>query len=162
AAGALDGRRTLVFTDTGEQAEAATATLLGAGVHAELVHGALASDRRRIRLAQFCKGRIDALVAPRVLDEGVDVPDADTAIVLAAFRTRRHLVQRLGRVLRRTEDGAEARLVLAHARATAEDPERGGHASFLDEVREVARGIDPIDVDADPARLTSWLAAPRI
>ncbi len=157
AASALPARRSLVFTDTVEQAEAATATLIGAGVHAELVHGGIATERRRIRLAQFRRGRIDALVAPRVLDEGVDVPDADVAIVLAAFRSRRHLVQRLGRVLRRTDDDREARLVLAYARGTAEDPANGGHSAFLDEVRGVATSIDDVDIDAAPHVLVGWL-----
>jgi superfamily II DNA or RNA helicase len=118
--------RTLVFTDTVDQAEAAARRLVRAGLAAETVHGDLPGDRRRIRLAVFRRGHLDALVAPRVLDEGVDVPDADVAVVLAAFRTRRQMVQRLGRVLRVKDDGREARLVLAHAIDTREDPAHGG------------------------------------
>ena len=159
---ALAGRRTLVFTDTVDQAEAAAAVLVAGGLSAETVHGGLRSDRRRSRLALFRAGRIDAVVAPRVLDEGVDVPDADVAIVLAAFRTKRQLVQRLGRVLRVKADGREARLVLAHAIATAEDPARGGHREFLAEVRGVAVDIAPIELDRSvpgrPPALTAWLS----
>ena len=158
AAPALVGGRSLVFTDTVQQAEAAASTLMRAGVAAETVHGGLTTDRRRIRLAQFRRGRIEALVAPRVLDEGIDVPDADVAVVLAAFRNRRQLVQRLGRVLRRKEDGRVARLVLAHARGTAEDPDRGGHADFLAEVTGVARAVDRLDVAADPGCVSPWLS----
>jgi superfamily II DNA or RNA helicase len=156
---ALVGRRTLVFTDTVEQAEAAARVLVTAGISAETVHGGLAGDRRRIRLAQFRAGRLDALVAPRVLDEGVDVPDADVAVVLAAFRSRRQLVQRLGRVLRCKSDGRAAQLVLAHAIDTAEDPVNGGHRDFLAEVRGVARELVTIDVDRDRPALPAWLAA---
>jgi superfamily II DNA or RNA helicase len=159
AAPALLEKRTLVFTDTIEQADAAVTALRSGGLHAETVHGGLPDDKRRIRLAQFRNGSIPALVAPRVLDEGVDVPDADVALVLAAFRTRRHLIQRLGRVLRLKPDGRQAQLVLAHALGTAEDPERGGHAGFLDEVRGVATSIDHLDVDGDPEALTRWLGA---
>lgn len=159
---ALAGRRALVFTDTVEQATAAAGVLVGHGVRAETLHGRLPDDRRRIRLAQFRRGRLDALVAPRVLDEGVDVPAADVAVALAAFRTRRQMIQRLGRVLRLKDDGREARLVLAYAMDTAEDPRRGGHAGFLEEVAEVARGIDRIDLDADPAALGDWLADPGV
>ncbi len=158
AAPALVGGRSLVFTDTVEQAEAAARALVAAGVSAETVHGELATERRRIRLAQFRRGRITVLVAPRVLDEGIDVPAADVALVLAAFRTRRQLVQRLGRVLRLKPDGREARLVLAHARGTAEDPDRGGHADFLAEVTGVARRIDRLDVPAEPGCVARWLA----
>lgn len=158
AAPALASRRSLVFTDTVDQADDAVAVLRAGGVHAETVHGGLSGDRRRARLAQFRRGRIATLVAPRVLDEGVDVPDADVALVLAAFRSRRHLVQRLGRVLRVKADGREARLVLAHAAATAEDPDRGGHAGFLDQVRDVARSVDRIDLASTPDMLRRWLA----
>jgi superfamily II DNA or RNA helicase len=155
---ALRERRSLVFTDTVDQADDAVARLVAGGVGAETVHGQLTDDRRRIRLAQFRRGRVDALVAPRVLDEGIDVPAADVAVVLAAFRTRRQMVQRLGRVLRLKPDGGEARLVLAVAAGTAEDPDHGGHDGFLAEVRGVAREVVRLDVDADPAALTRWLA----
>jgi superfamily II DNA or RNA helicase len=156
---ALRHRRSLVFTDTVDQADDAVAQLVAGGVAAETVHGQLADDRRRIRLAQFRRGRIDALVAPRVLDEGIDVPAADVAVVLAAFRTRRQMVQRLGRVLRVKADGREARLVLAVAAGTAEDPDHGGHDGFLSEVRGVAREVVRLDADADPADLARWLTA---
>lgn len=154
----LAGRRTLVFTDTVDQAEAAAALLRRAGREARTVHGDLAADERRIRLALFRRGDVDVVVAPRVLDEGVDVPDADVAVVLATFRTRRQLVQRLGRVLRVKSDGREARLLLAHAVDTAEDPARGGHADFLDDVRDVAREVVQLDLAADPAAVAAFLA----
>jgi superfamily II DNA or RNA helicase len=156
----LAGRRSLVFTDTVEQAELAARVLSRAGREARTVHGDLAADERRTRLALFRRGDLEVVVAPRVLDEGVDVPDADVAVVLAAFRTRRQLVQRLGRVLRVKSDGREARLLLAHAAGTAEDPARGGHADFLDDVREVARQVVALDVGADPAAVGAFLGSP--
>jgi superfamily II DNA or RNA helicase len=155
----LTGRRTLVFTDTVDQAEAAARRLVRAGLRAETVHGDLPGDRRRIRLALFRRGDLDALVAPRVLDEGVDVPDADVAVVLAAFRTRRQMVQRLGRVLRLKDDGREARLVLAHAIDTREDPAHGGHDDFLRAIQDVAVEVARVDVDAAPGALAGWLGA---
>jgi superfamily II DNA or RNA helicase len=154
---ALTGRRSLVFTDTVDQAELAARVLTRAGRTAETVHGDLDRDRRRIRLALFRRGDLEVVVAPRVLDEGVDVPDADVAVVLAAFRTRRQLVQRLGRVLRVKPDGREARLLLAHATGTAEDPARGGHGGFLDEVRDVAREVASFQLDREPAAIGAFL-----
>ncbi|MTV25022.1 DEAD/DEAH box helicase [Nitriliruptoraceae bacterium ZYF776] len=155
---ALAGGRALVFTDTVDQAEAAARVLRAAGREVRTVHGELADDERRIRLALFRRGDVEVVVAPRVLDEGVDVPDADVAVVLAAFRTRRQLIQRLGRVLRLKTDRREARLVLASAVGTAEDPDRGGHAAFLDEVADVAREVVRVDVDADPAAVADFVA----
>lgn len=138
---AADATRTLVFTDTVAQAEQAARTLRAGGVAAEEIHGDLPRDRRRIRLAQFRNGNLQAVVAPRVLDEGVDVPDAELAVVLAAFRTRRQMIQRLGRVLRLKPDGRAATLVIAYAIDTREDPDDGAQEDFLAEVTGVARSI---------------------
>lgn len=134
----LAAHRTLVFTDTVEQAEGVVATLRRGGAAAASVHGGLDDRQRRARLARFGRGELVALAAPRVLDEGVDLPDADVALALSAFRTRRHLVQRLGRVLRRKTDGRGAHLILLHASGTLEDPARGGHHGFLAQVEGVA------------------------
>ena len=135
------GTRTLVFTDTVGQAERAARALRGGGVPAEEIHGDLPRNVRSIRLAQFRNGNLQAVVAPRVLDEGVDVPDAELALVLAAFRTRRQMIQRLGRVLRRKPDGRAATLVVAFAVGTREDPAHGAQEDFLSEVTDVARSI---------------------
>lgn len=48
----------------------------------------------------FADGFLQVIVAPQVLDEGVDVPEADLVVILAASKTRRQMVQRMGRVLR--------------------------------------------------------------
>lgn len=154
---ALTTRRTLVFTDTVEQAEQATKVLRAAGVEAEEIHGGLDAKRRRIRLAQFRNGNLQCVVAPRVLDEGVDVPEADVAVVLAAFRSRRQMVQRLGRVLRVKPDGREAALLVVHATGTREDPAEGAHEDFLAEVRGVAREVVALDADTGPGAVLGFV-----
>ncbi|MEX2324183.1 MAG: DEAD/DEAH box helicase [Nitriliruptoraceae bacterium] len=155
---ALTGRRTLVFADTVEQADAVARTLSAQALAAETVHGGLDDRRRRIRVAQFRNGKLDALVAPRVLDEGVDVPDADVAVVLAAFRTRRQLVQRLGRILRLKSDGRHARLVVVYAAATREDPGQGGHRAFLQAVQDSAESVVIWDAAKSLGQLPRWLS----
>jgi superfamily II DNA or RNA helicase len=146
---ALVARRTLVFTDTVEQAEAVVGVLRRAGAPAATVHGELEDRQRRSRLARFGRGELVALAAPRVLDEGVDLPDADVALALSAFRTRRHLIQRLGRVLRLKSDGRAAHLLLLHASGTLEDPARGGHHGFLTQVDGVARAREDVVLHGD-------------
>jgi superfamily II DNA or RNA helicase len=146
---ALAGHRSLLFTDTVEQAEDAVRRLRAGGAAAASLHGELDARSRRSRLARFGRGELVALAAPRVLDEGVDLPDADVAIALSAFRTRRHLVQRLGRVLRLKPDGRGAHLLLLHAAGTLEDPARGGHHGFLEQVDGVARSRMDVTVGLD-------------
>ena len=58
-------------------------------------------DRDNI-LENFRLGIIDAMVAIRCLDEGIDVPACSTAYILASSRDPRQFVQRRGRILRRS------------------------------------------------------------
>lgn len=53
-------------------------------------------------LENFRLGFIDAMVAIRCLDEGIDVPACSTAYILASSRDPRQFVQRRGRILRRS------------------------------------------------------------
>ena len=53
-------------------------------------------------LENFRLGIIDAMVAIRCLDEGIDVPACNTAYILASSRDPRQFVQRRGRILRRS------------------------------------------------------------
>ena len=56
-------------------------------------------ERRQI-LERFRSGEYTKLVTGRVLNEGVDVPDANVAIVVSGSSATREYIQRLGRVLR--------------------------------------------------------------
>lgn len=133
--------RTLVFTDTVEQAEDVVSLMLNAGQKCWAIHGELKEKDRRTRLAAFANGTVPMVVAPRVLDEGIDVPDAALAVVLASFRTRRQMIQRLGRVLRLKSDNAHARLLIAGAKDTREDPNNGAQREFLSLVTGVATQV---------------------
>jgi superfamily II DNA or RNA helicase len=56
---------------------------------------------RALLLDFFRLGLIDALVAIRCLDEGIDVPACKTAYILASSRNPKQFIQRRGRILRR-------------------------------------------------------------
>jgi superfamily II DNA or RNA helicase len=58
-----------------------------------------AAERRRV-LERFRDGRYSRVVAANVLDEGVDVPDANVGVVLSGSGSEREFTQRLGRILR--------------------------------------------------------------
>jgi superfamily II DNA or RNA helicase len=53
-------------------------------------------------LENFRIGLIDAMVAIKCLDEGIDVPACSTAYILASSRDPRQFIQRRGRILRRS------------------------------------------------------------
>ena len=55
---------------------------------------------RQDALQGFKDGKYTALVTSKVLDEGVDVPDAEIGIILSGTGSSREFIQRLGRLLR--------------------------------------------------------------
>jgi superfamily II DNA or RNA helicase len=79
-----------------------------------------AEERREI-LERFRRGEYSRVVAANVLDEGVDVPDANVAVVLAGSGSEREFTQRLGRVLRPKDDGGRALLYEVVTSETAEE-----------------------------------------
>lgn len=97
------------------------------------------------------------LVSPKMLDEGIDVPDAEVGINVAGTKTKLQLVQRMGRVLRKHGD---QRPHFHHFIAVPDDNYIAGldskeYVQELNWVRELGEtiGVQPIieeaGVDAD-------------
>ncbi|MDM9381432.1 DNA phosphorothioation system restriction enzyme [Chlorogloeopsis sp. ULAP01] len=57
-------------------------------------------QEREVLRRQFESGELQGLVAIRCLDEGVDIPAIQTAVILASSGNPRQFIQRRGRVLR--------------------------------------------------------------
>ena len=66
-----------------------------------------AGKERNEILERFKSGIYKAVVTSKVLDEGIDVPDADVGIIISGTGSERAFVQRLGRILRKKK-GKEA------------------------------------------------------
>jgi superfamily II DNA or RNA helicase len=154
-----DAHGALVFTETVRAANHAI-NRLDPHVAIELITGSTARRRRKEILDDLRVRGLDAVAAPRVLDEGVDVPDADLGIVMSASRTRRQMIQRMGRILRRKTPGIAARFLIMYAKDTLEDPSlRFDRDGFLDEIEQIAEAVRVFDGAAD-GRLDDFLGAP--
>lgn len=137
---------TIVFTKTQDASQSAAETLQATGCSAAAIHSALDEGEREQRLDLFRRHETTAISAPRILDEGVDVPEADLGIIMAASRGRRQTIQRLGRVLRR-RPGKVARFVVMYAEGTVEDPFNGQELpDFYEECIPHADEFDKFDV----------------
>jgi superfamily II DNA or RNA helicase len=66
-----------------------------------------ATKERGEILDRFRSGVYRAVVTSKVLDEGIDVPEADVGVILSGTGSGRAFIQRLGRILRKKE-GKEA------------------------------------------------------
>lgn len=96
-----------------------------------ITHQTKVSERSEI-LERFANGRYGVVVTSKVLNEGVDVPEANVAVVISGSGSVREHVQRLGRILRRRE-GKRARLyelVSAGTTETYTSERRRDHAAY--------------------------------
>jgi len=89
------GERVLIFTFDNATAYAIARALLVNPVTCDI-----GRRERADMLARFRSGEAPVLVSSQVLDEGLDVPEADIAIVVGGTASQRRHVQRIGRVLR--------------------------------------------------------------
>lgn len=93
------GSKILVFTNDNKTAYHISSLFL----IPLITHETKAKERKRI-LENFRTGKWPFLVNSRVLNEGVDVPDANVAVIISGTSTVREHVQRLGRILRKRKD----------------------------------------------------------
>ncbi|MFO8017612.1 MAG: DEAD/DEAH box helicase family protein [Promethearchaeia archaeon] len=68
-----------------------------------ITHKTSARERKRL-LRQFRGGKYTAIVSSRVLDEGIDVPEANIGVIVSGTGSAREYIQRLGRLLRPKEN----------------------------------------------------------
>ncbi|MES3518308.1 MAG: DEAD/DEAH box helicase family protein [Natronomonas sp.] len=80
-----------------------------------------AAEERRYILDRFRRGTYTRVVAANVLDEGIDVPDANVGVILSGSGSKREFTQRLGRILRPNDDGSRAVLYEVVAADTVEE-----------------------------------------
>jgi superfamily II DNA or RNA helicase len=140
----------LLFNSRTDTCEHIADVLRDEGIKCEAIHSKL-NDAERAKLLRALKaGKVKALVAPNILDEGIDVPDVDLGVVTAGSSSRRQMIQRMGRVLRLKKDGRKATFVVIYARKTTEDLalNGGGSDGFLNLVTESADTVDHLSLSS--------------
>ncbi|PCR90267.1 DEAD/DEAH box helicase [Natrinema ejinorense] len=108
--------RTIVFTAHNDLAYEVSERFL----IPTITHQTGTTERREI-LERFREGTYTRIATSNVLDEGVDVPDANVAVVLSGSGSEREFTQRLGRILRPTADGERALLYEVVSEDTGEE-----------------------------------------
>ena len=119
--------KVILFCERIEQAEQLAGVIRREGIRrVGLYHSGLSKEARRRVLEEFRQGETSVLAACRCLDEGIDVPDAGTGIVVSSSAVPRQRIQRLGRVIRRAEGKDKAVLYYLYVRESRDD------ASYLE------------------------------
>lgn len=90
--------RTIVFTQDNSMAYQ-----IGRAMVLPVLTHQTKPKERKLFLEAFREGHLNVLVTSKVLNEGVDVPEASVGVVISGSGTVREHVQRLGRILRHQE-----------------------------------------------------------
>lgn len=98
------GHVVLALTDRVQHAELLAAELSARGVTAAALVGNVKAAERQAILADFRAGKVSVVVATRLADEGLDVPELDRLFLLAPMRASGRVQQRLGRLMRALPD----------------------------------------------------------
>src|SRR5579872_6211371 len=109
------GERILVFTES----NAVAYTIARQYLVPVITHETHVAERKHI-LDAFQSGHYSVIVTSKVLNEGVDIPEAKVAIVLGGGASKREYLQRLGRILRKKEP-LQAVLIEVLVRHTIEE-----------------------------------------
>jgi len=108
------GDRIIIFTQDND-----TAYQIGTRFFLPVLTHQTKPKERNDFLNAFREGTYSILVTSKVLNEGVDVPEANVAIIVSGSGSVREHVQRLGRILRKRE-GKQAVLYELISKQTAE------------------------------------------
>ena len=157
------GDRSLIFTDDNAMVYRISQDLLIPAI----THQTPVKERHEI-LAKFRSGEYGTVVASRVLNEGVDVPEASVAIVLSGTGSIREHIQRLGRILRKgSVPGKVAKLYEVIAEETSEEgvSKRRGEGQTVEptqlKILDGAKDL-PEKAKPKPGRSTYPNARPRV
>jgi RNA polymerase primary sigma factor len=157
-AGAIqDASGTFAFTESIESTNEIVAVFESKLITSYAIHSNLTRVERKEIFENFSEGKLQLISAANLLDEGIDVPEADLAIIVAGTSQRRQMVQRMGRVMRKKADGRFARFAILYVKDTHEDPNKGAHEEFLNEVLEIADDSKNFKATSSPDKLRNFL-----
>ena len=97
----LDEMKALGFCASIEHAEFMAAKFVTAGIPAVAVTSKISSEERRGHLADLRSGAIKVIFSVDIFNEGVDIPDVNTLLMLRPTESATVFIQQLGRGLRK-------------------------------------------------------------
>lgn len=117
----LKNNKILLFHERIEVANKIFDFLKERGFNVGIYHTGLPSDERIKNVADYRNGKMKILVSCRALDEGFDVPKSEVGIIVAGTSSVRQWIQRMGRVLRKTQDKEYSRIFVIFADVVEKD-----------------------------------------
>lgn len=106
-----EGETVLIVVSRIQHGENISQMLDSLGVRHAYIHGESEQDYRNKTIADVRAGKLDVLLSSTIIDEGIDIPRISVMINTAGGKSMRQLLQRLGRSIRKKEDGRKARII---------------------------------------------------
>jgi superfamily II DNA or RNA helicase len=92
--------RCIVFHERVDAANKMLEIMRKRRINATIYHTKINPTLRRDNLRLFRQGVFDVLICCRALDEGINVPEANVAVIASSTASIRQRIQRLGRIIR--------------------------------------------------------------
>ena len=105
------GTRTLAFCVSKRHADFMADFFRQQGLRAVAVHSGDTSAPRAQSLEELSEGKLDVICAVDVFNEGLDLPELDTVLMLRPTESRILWLQQFGRGLRKTNDGKQLTVI---------------------------------------------------
>lgn len=105
------GRSVLVLVPRKSQAHALASRLVSAGIRSVALTSAVPKQKREQLLHKMRRKEVVVAFATQLADEGLDVPVLDTLVNANPGRAAGRAIQRIGRILRKSEHKAEPLLI---------------------------------------------------
>ena len=170
---AKGGGPTLAFCSSISHAEFMKAFFLAEGVPSAAVHSGGGSDPRHGSIAGLQSGEVEVLFTVDVFNEGVDIPEVETVLMLRPTDSPVIFLQQLGRGLRRTAAKTALRVIdfVGNHHSFLTKPRTllslGGRTPLNNEVREALQSGDfelppgcSVDFDLEAVEILSRLSSP--
>ena len=128
------GKKMIIFHESIKSANMINALMDIEGFRSTIYHSELTPEEKFNNLQDFRNGIKDVLVTCRALDEGLNVKDAEIGVIVASTKSTRQRIQRLGRVLRTSDDKERSVVITIYS--------KGEEDELFDEARKFEGLID--------------------
>jgi superfamily II DNA or RNA helicase/HKD family nuclease len=137
------GDRALAFCCSRRHADFMSSYFQDAGVSAVAVHSGDGSAPRTASLNRLQEGELDIIFSVDMFNEGVDLPDVDTILMLRPTESKTLWLQQFGRGLRQPEGVDKTLKVIDYI---------GNHRTFLNKPEALMHAMFPMGPGLEPVR----------
>jgi superfamily II DNA or RNA helicase len=144
----------IVFSDFVKTANNVKTIFQNGGISTVVIDANVPQSEREFSIGRLSRGELKAIISPKALDEGVDIPTLNLGIFAGTERNRLKIIQRLGRVLRIYDGKPVPIIILPIYNNTDEDPyadmnENLERSNYRELFQNALRPISILGVDSE-------------